>query len=105
MKVDYLKSKGLGLGIIRNQEYGKYIEVNELNYSTGDLLVLYTDGVTEAKNPHGEEFGYDRLKQTVENNVQKSADGIQSAIINGLHDFTQIDEIEDDFTIMILKFK
>jgi len=104
-KVDYLKSKGLGLGIIRNQEYCKYIEVNELNYSTGDLLVLYTDGVTEAKNPHGDEFGYDRLKQTVENNVQKSADGIQSAIINGLHDFTQIEVIEDDFTIMILKFK
>ena len=105
MKVDYLKSKGLGLGIIRNQEYCKYIEVNEITYATGDLLVMYTDGITEAKNPENEEFGYDRLKQVIQDNARKSVEEIQEALISSLHDFTQIEEIEDDFTTMILKFK
>lgn len=104
-KVDFLKSKGLGLGIIRNQQYCKYIEVNELTYATGDLLVMYTDGIIEAKNSENEDFGYDRLKQVVQSNIKKSIDKIQEALISSLNDFTQIDEIEDDFTIMILKFK
>ncbi len=105
MKVDYLKSKGLGLGIIRNQEYCKYIEVNKLKYSPGDLLVMYTDGITEAKNPQNIEFGYDRLKQVVQDNARGSVAEIQEALISSLHDFTQIEEIEDDYTTMILKFK
>ena len=104
-KIDFLKSKGLGLGIIRNQEYYKYIEVNELTYSPGDLLVMYTDGITEAKNALNEEFGYDRLKQSVQRNVDKSVEEIQEAMIKDLHDFTQLEEMEDDFTTMILKFQ
>ncbi len=104
-KLEFLKSKGLGLGIIRNQEYSNYVEVNRFNIGTGDLLVMYTDGITEAKNPMGEEFGYERLKQVVSDNINKSAVEIQKAIVQGLLDFTQVGEIEDDFTTMILKFR
>lgn len=104
-EVEYLKSKGLGLGIIRNKEYNNYIEINELCYNPGDLLVLYTDGITEAKNTRDQEFGYDRLKEIVKNNVSSPVHKIQEVLINGLHDFTQMGEIHDDFTTMILKFK
>ena len=103
-KVEFLKSKGLGLGIIRNKEYCNYVEVNQLNYQPGDVLVLYTDGVTEAKDPENREFGYDRLKSIVQKNIDKSVDDIQKAIIDGVWEFTSVDEIEDDFTTMILKF-
>lgn len=104
-KLDFLESKGLGLGIIRSHEYYNYVEVNQLSFAAGDLLVMYTDGITEAKNPQGEEFGYDRLKQIVQKNTKKSASDIQKSIINGLLDFTQADDIEDDFTTMIIKFR
>ncbi|MDH3709062.1 MAG: SpoIIE family protein phosphatase [Cyclobacteriaceae bacterium] len=104
-EVQLIKSKGLGLGIIRDQEYCKYIETNNLNYTSGDLLVLYTDGITEAKNPANEEFGYDRLQQVVQNNVEKSAKELQDIIIDTLYEFTQTKHIEDDYTTMILKFK
>jgi serine phosphatase RsbU (regulator of sigma subunit) len=104
-ELDFLKSKGLGLGIIRNQEYCKYVELNQFEYQSGDLLVMYTDGITEAMNPQGEEFGYDKLKEIVEKHVHDSAAEIQQAIINGLLDFTQVEDIEDDFTTMILKFR
>ena len=104
-KVDFLKSKGLGLGIIRSKEYCTYIEVNEFNYQTGDMLIMYTDGITEAKNPVNEEFGYERLQSIVQENAQKSVGQIQEALIEGLHQFTQVDEIQDDFTTMILKFR
>jgi serine phosphatase RsbU (regulator of sigma subunit) len=104
-KVDFMKSKGLGLGIIRSMEYYKYIEVNELKYNSGDILVMYTDGITEAKNPLNEEFGYERLQMIVQEHVKKSASEIQKAIISGLHDFTQLEEIQDDFTAMIIRFR
>ena len=103
-RLDFLKSKGLGLGIIRNTEYCNYVEINRIDFKPGDLLIMYTDGITEAKTPLGEEFGYERLQQIVQNNVRKSARDIQKAIIDGLLDFTQTDEIEDDYTTMILKF-
>jgi serine phosphatase RsbU (regulator of sigma subunit) len=67
--------------------------------------VLYTDGITEAKNPENVEFGYDRLQQVVESNVHKSAKELQEIIMEALHEFTQNDQIEDDFTTMILRFK
>ena len=103
-KIEFLKSKGLGLGIIRNKEYCNYVEVNQLNYQKGDVLVLYTDGVTEAKDPENREFGYDRLKSIVQQNIDKPVGDIQKAIIDGVWEFTRVDEIEDDFTTMILKF-
>jgi len=104
LKLNFLESKGLGLGIIRNEEYCNYVEVNQINFKPGDLLVMYTDGITEAKTPTGEEFGYDRLKQIVNENIKKSARDIQKAIIDGLLEFTLADGIEDDYTTMILKF-
>jgi len=104
-KVEFLKSKGLGLGIIRNQEYCNYVEVNQLSYEPGDVLVLYTDGVTEAKDPNNREFGYNRLKKLVKKNIDKPVGDIQKAIIDGVWEFTQVNEIEDDFTTMILKFR
>lgn len=100
-----IKSKGLGLGIIRNEQYCNYIEANNLKYASGDMLVLYTDGITEARNAQNDEFGYDRLQQVVQKNVQRSAKEVQQALIKAMHDFTQNEQIEDDFTTMILKFK
>ena len=47
-KTEYFKNRGLGLGILRNFNFHKYVQVNEFSYQAGDVLVLYTDGITEA---------------------------------------------------------
>ncbi len=61
----YLKDKGVALGMVRNKTYSSFIQSNAFQYKPGDIMVLYTDGVTEAKDGKGEEFGYDRLANMV----------------------------------------
>src|SRR5690606_16452647 len=75
----FFQNKGLGLGILRNSSYHKYVEVNKLNFKQGDILMLYTDGITEAKNASNEEYGYDRLLNLLIDNKDKDSKEIQSA--------------------------
>ena len=65
----YFQNKGLGLGILRNDSFRKFIHINELAFEKDDILVLYTDGISEASNAQGEEFGYDRMKSLLEKNA------------------------------------
>ncbi len=100
----YFQNKGLGLGILRNSDFHKYVQVNSLNYSPGDVLVLYTDGITEATNSTNEQFGYDRLRQSLENSSEQTPAQIKDSIIKDLYDFLGTGDLDDDYTVVILKF-
>ncbi len=104
-QVMYLEDNGLGLGILRDRQFDSYVEVNEINYQSGDILVLYTDGITEAKNPRNEEFGYERLKWLLEEKAKLDAKDIKEAIVQGMYDFCGSNVIEDDVTLLIIKVK
>ncbi len=101
---EYLKDKGVALGMVRS-DYCNYIESKEFNFEEGDLIVLYTDGINEAKNPKGEEFGYDRLREVVKGVISQSPKEIQDHLIQHLYTFTGTENIDDDYTTMIVKFK
>ena len=103
-KASYFQNKGLGLGIIRGSTYKNYIQQTTFNYVVGDVLVLYTDGITEAKNEEDEEFGYERLLILVENNASKSAQYIQEKIIKDLYDFCKNELLQDDYSLVVIKF-
>ncbi len=68
-----------------------------------DILVLYTDGITEAANIKYEQFGIDRIKHLIKQNHEKSSGEIVKIIMNALFDFTQQKPLEDDITIIIAK--
>jgi serine phosphatase RsbU (regulator of sigma subunit) len=68
----------------------------------GDVLVFYTDGVTEAENRLGEEFGMERLSATVLRGSSLSADDLMTVIYNAAADFCG-DEFNDDMTILVVK--
>ncbi len=103
--VEYLKDKGVALGMVRNNGYSKFIEARSFNYEPNDILILYTDGITEAKNNKGEEFGYERLALAIQDVKYESANVIQEYLINRLYEFSGSDNINDDYTTMIVKFK
>ena len=66
---------------------------------------MYTDGIIEAKNKIGEEFGYDRLKKVLKDSRSLSAADIQQNIINKVFEFVGETGIpDDDFTMMVIKF-
>jgi phosphoserine phosphatase RsbU/P len=101
----YLVDKGKALGMIKSRAYCDHIETNELGYSSGDVMVLYTDGITEAKNAKGDEFELDNLKNTLNKLTDKSPKEIVSGLMSSLYEFSGTEEINDDYTTMIVKFK
>jgi sigma-B regulation protein RsbU (phosphoserine phosphatase) len=104
-KTEYLKDKGTALGMVRSRDYCNFIETNELKYETGDVMLLYTDGITEAKDARGEEFGYDRLADSLKEITSGSAKDIEDHVIKKLYEFSGTNNINDDYTSMTVKFK
>ncbi|MGB3464683.1 MAG: GAF domain-containing SpoIIE family protein phosphatase [Cyclobacteriaceae bacterium] len=100
----YFQNKGLGLGIVRNKSYGNYVQVNEINYTKGDIIILYTDGITEAINSDNDQFGYERLKNSLELRTNLPPEEIKTGIIDDLYGFTGSNNLDDDYTLVIIKF-
>jgi len=101
----YFKNKGLGLGIIRNANFKKHIQQTSITYQPKDVLVLYTDGITEAQNKLQEEFGYDRLLQLVEEHSSKDGNIIKEKIIEAVYAFCNNKLLDDDYSLVVVKFK
>ncbi len=104
-EVQLFKNKGLGLGILRNSSFEKYVQVNGFDYKAGDILFLYTDGITEAINKKSEQFGYDRLSQSLLRHSHHLPDKIREGIFNDLYEYCENDALDDDYSMVILKFK
>lgn len=104
-EAQFIEGKGLGLGIIRNDNFKKHIQVNKLQYRAEDILLLYTDGITEATNNHNEEFGYERLKCFLTKNSGKRPQNLQQELIDELFKFCDNKLLNDDYTTLIIKFK
>jgi len=102
---EYLQDKGAALGMVKNSSYCKMIEVNQVKYKQGDIMLLYTDGITEASDPKGEEFGYEKLQSILIELRKKDAGEIQDGLISRLYEYTGTRNINDDYTTMIVKFK
>ncbi len=100
-KVEQLDSGGFPLGIMPMAEY----EVGQLQLASGESLVIYSDGVSEADNIKDEEFGMERLIEVVSKNVQKSASGLRDKVEFALSSFTQTAPANDDITLVIVKRK
>ena len=104
-EVFYFQSAGLGLGIIRNEGYEKHINNQFYDYGPGDVMVIYTDGIVEARGAGQEEYGEDRLKLRLEECYYQDADAIKAFILNDLNTFTAGQPIHDDQTLLVVKFK
>lgn len=103
-KAAYFESKGLGLGILRNNDFSKYVKVEKIDVKPGDILFLYTDGITEAKNTKNDEFGYDRLLHLLEENKDRDPEEIKDVIIESIFEFCGNVPLDDDYTALIVKF-
>ena len=97
--VEQLASGGLPLGIKRDADYRE----GRTQLQPGDVLVIYSDGVTEAVSPTGEEFGPTRLYEVVSRNIEASASGIRDRIESSLTKFSQGTSAADDITLVIVK--
>jgi sigma-B regulation protein RsbU (phosphoserine phosphatase) len=98
LSVQSLGRTGLPLGITEGMTW----KVGSVRFQPGDLLVLYTDGVTEAENACHEFFGSDRLITMVKESLGKSAHEIHERVIRGLCEFAGSLSQCEDITLMVL---
>lgn len=100
---DQVESLGLGgglpLGVAGDGRFSE--ECVELN--SGDVLVLYTDGLREAMDKKREIYGEERLVEVIKGVEGCSADEIKDEILKDVFEFLGGEEIEDDMTILVLK--
>src|ERR1019366_1479407 len=76
--------------------------VAELEMAAGDVLVIYTDGISEASPNEEDEFGEERLIEAARNVRERSADEVLEAIISEVQDFSQ-GEQADDMTLIVAR--
>jgi sigma-B regulation protein RsbU (phosphoserine phosphatase) len=75
-----------------------------LNLQYGDLLVFYTDGITEPENAYGEMFGEDRLMALLAQNAQHDdEEKLIQIVLDGVRQWTASDELQDDMTLLLAR--
>ncbi len=82
--------------------FSKY-EESKLELRTGDLLVCYTDGVTEPENEYGEMFGEERLIELVAKNADRDEAQIIESVMERVREWTGVPELSDDMTVLLAR--
>ncbi len=90
---------GIALGVMPGLEYKEA----SVTLGEGETLVLYTDGVSEAMNSEGEEFGMDRFREIFVQKPPSSARDINEAILQAVNDFAGETAQSDDVTCLVLQ--
>ncbi len=94
------KTHNSALGIIGDSVYNK----KEIQLADGDLMVMYTDGVNEAQNSLNQEFGMDRIRTVILNNIQESPSTINTNIFRSLEEFRGSANQFDDITLLSFRW-
>ena len=102
-KAAWLSPNGIGIGMKASPGFEGLLEEIRVPVGAGDVLVFYTDGVTEAMNARSEPFGYGRLEGTLAASSHLTADGIKKELLARLDTFRQGQAFDDDVTLVVAK--
>ena len=97
--IEQIRSSGLPLGILATASYEETVSRLE----PGDLLLIYTDGLTEAENPDEEEFGVDRVEEVVARLDDPSAEAACRDLLRVVDDFVCGQPLQDDATLLVVE--
>ncbi|WP_292615026.1 SpoIIE family protein phosphatase [Methanobacterium sp. BAmetb5] len=90
-------------GVVLGAMKGLKMNEKTIDLQTGDLLVLYTDGITEAINQQEDQFGEERLIELLKENQELSSGDLKNLIIDQVYDFASGTSQADDITLMVLR--
>ena len=100
---EFVGSEGMPVGLVDVELFDSVIEDKTLEFFPGSTLVLYTDGLTEAPNAEGKEFGGARLADALRTGHTGSARDINSAILAAVDRFASPAALRDDYTLLTVK--
>jgi sigma-B regulation protein RsbU (phosphoserine phosphatase) len=97
--LETLTTGGLLLGIFPEAVY----ETATVTMRAGDVLTLYSDGVTEARNPEGDEYGEDRLEAFLRAHHALPPEKLVASLIEEIQKFTDAAQLADDVTVVVIR--
>jgi serine phosphatase RsbU (regulator of sigma subunit) len=100
-----LRPAGLAIGLDRaGTAFRRVLREQTVHLAPGDVLVLYTDGLVEARNPDGEEYGYERLADAVAEHRHRPAEAIKAALLDSLLAWTDGADPADDLSLVVMRW-
>lgn len=102
--VQKLTPPGLGLGFDGGINFNDSIKELEIKLNFNDIVILYTDGITESQNELNEEFGLNRLEKILEEDNSASIDRLSNKIMTEVTTFSSGKSQHDDITLVIFKW-
>ena len=97
--------KGIALGLDKGMLFDKMLLAEDLTLTHGDLLIQYTDGISEAMNEQREEFGDDRLKEVIRKYAHQNVNDFLYSLDQEIRTFTEGYAQSDDITAVVIKVK
>lgn len=104
-RLELIDTFDLGFPIGLEKDIAAFVSQAKIQLNPGEVVVLYTDGITEAENLDGKRYGIDRFCEIVKNAWQMEAEKIRQAVIDDLRQFIGKNKVLDDITLLILKRK
>lgn len=104
-KIEYSQPNGLGLGLDRGDTFARTIEEREIQLQDEDTIIVYTDGITEAKNNEMADFGEQRLEDLIIAKNNGSIDSLSNEIMSAVSCYQKDTSQHDDITLVIFKWK
>lgn len=101
--VDQLPGAGLAVGLDEGELFDEMLEEEEVQLQEGDLLALYTDGITEATNPQGEEFERVRLATSLERHLDRPLNEVVKTVDRYVRNFCVLEPNHDDRTLLLVR--
>lgn len=102
--IETFKPSGIGLGLTNNNLFERYLEEIKIDFKENDIIVFYTDGITEAKNKEFEDFGEQRFSEILIEHSNKSVNQIANEVIKDVTLFSRDHSQYDDITLVIFKW-
>lgn len=101
--LERVETMGLGLPIGIELDISDFISSIEVRLEPGDVVTLFSDGITEAEDSSEEQYGIDRLCQVISRNHQRTSKEIKDAIIEDVLAHVGYNKIHDDITVLVIK--
>jgi len=102
-ELEEIAPRGAALGLVDVDDFQRTIEQQEFGLEPDDLLLLYTDGVTEAQNPAREEFGHERLREIVRRHRGATSRQLFDSIMTELQRYADGAPQYDDITLVVVR--
>jgi len=102
-KVSIHQPPGMAVGLNRDELFDNLLKEEKLCFDSGDILAFFTDGLSEAMNKNGDEYGEERLGEIIIQYASLKVDALKNMIIDSILAFLDGQNLHDDLTLVLVK--